>query len=207
MVSVWWHDTSAKVGNIKVKLAHRELFFDKTVKDASVETIAKAMKTVDLSITFLGEAKPKIKGAVRKYFKADDGATIRSIIAKLELVKGGFSSGKLVMKTDNSSSERLQSLGVDAGDVQYIEGYVRNASNGGKGQIHVSRDYVMNNRYQAVRTFIHEATHKFANTDDFDEQGYIFADGSDFRQPGITAAQCLNNADSYAYLCMACGYR
>jgi hypothetical protein len=207
MVSVWWHDTSAKVGDIKVKLAHRELFFDKSVKDASIETIAKSMKAVDLTITFLGEAKPKIKEAVRKYFKADDGATIRTIMAKLELVKGGFNSGKLVMKTDNSSSARLQSLGVDAGDVQYIEGYVRNGSNGTKGQIHVTRDYVLNNRYQAVRTFIHEATHKFADTDDFDEQGYIFADGSDFREPGITAAQCLNNADSYAYLCMACGYR
>jgi hypothetical protein len=91
---------------------------------------------------------------------------------------------------------------------------IRNVSMGAQcrwpwnaGDILVTRDHIMNNRFRTVRVLIHEATHKFAQTDDFDEQGYMWSAGSDFRAPGIPSARCLNNADSYAYFCMAGGHR
>ncbi len=103
-------------------------------------------------------------------------------------MKNGFG-----FKTDNTSKQRSMNVFGDAEDeVDLTEGYVRG---GDAGDIPVTRDY-MNNRFQAVRVLIHEATHKFAPTDDFDDQGYVFSDGSDFRAPLIVSAQCLNNADS-----------
>lgn len=205
MTKVWWHSSTAKIGTMTVRLKHRELFMSNEVKNASIDTIEKAIRAVKVTLALADDDKPKIKAAVMRYFKANDRATVLRAKAILELVQGGLTNGNLSLKTDNSSSGRLQSLGVDAGDVGLIEGYVRNGSGGSKGDIHVSRDYILNNRFQAVRTFIHEASHRFANTDDFDEKGYMEADGSDFREPGITAAQCLKNADSYAYFCMALG--
>ncbi len=205
---VAWFGTSGKGSFGKVRLKHRELFFGKAEEQASMQTVEKAYSTLQLTIGWLRHAEAqKLKDAIQLYFKSGASAIPR-IQPILELVQAGMTNGKLSLKTDNTSTSRfVNQFGVEADDVPYIEGYVRNGANGSKGDIHVTRDYIMNNRFQAVRTFIHEATHRFANTDDFGEQGYMHADGSDFRAPGITAEQCLNNADSYAYFCMAMGYR
>ncbi len=66
------------------------------------------------------------------------------------------------------------------------------------GNIHLHQSE-LNTPRSAVRTIIHEATHRYAGTGDFGEQGYT--DGSlslNFRQAGLTNAQALNNAESYA---------
>jgi hypothetical protein len=205
--SVLWFNKNKQASFGKIRLKHRELFFDSAAEAASLETVEKAYLTLRRTIGWLAHRDAnKLKTAMQLYFKSDtaEAGTVQGI---LEITINGINNGKLSLKTDNTSAHRFEkALGVDKGDVPYIEGYVRNGSGGKKGDIHVTRDYIMNNRYQAVRTFIHEATHRFANTDDFDEQGYMEADGSDFREPGITAAQCLRNADSYAYFCMAMGY-
>lgn len=205
---VAWFGTKGNTSFGKVRLKHRELFFGKAEERASIETLEKAHLTVRTTIGWLRHTEAnRLKDAMQRYFKSPATAVGR-VQPILELVMGGMTNGNLSLKTDNTSTSRFTgAFGVDAGDVPYIEGYVRNGSDGSKGDIHVTRDYIMNNRFQAVRTFIHEATHRFANTDDFGEQGYMHADGSDFREPGITAEQCLRNADSYAYFCMAMGYR
>jgi hypothetical protein len=205
---VAWFGGKQKASFGKVRLKHRELFFGKAEEKASMETVEKAYQAVQSTIGWLRhtEAK-KLRDAMNLYFKSAVSEVPR-VQSVLELVQGGMTGGKLSFKTDNTSASRSINYFGDAPDeVDLTEGYVRNRGDGTKGDIHVTRDYIMNNRFQAVRVFIHEATHRFANTDDFDEQGYMFADGSDFREPGITAAQCLNNADSYAYFCMAMGYR
>ncbi|TPG08169.1 hypothetical protein EAH88_10960 [Rhodanobacter glycinis] len=52
---------------------------------------------------------------------------------------------------------------------------------------------------QAVRFFIHECTHIYADTDDHSERGYGNNQGT-YRQPGLTPEEAPNNADTYAYL-------
>lgn len=206
--SVLWFGTGTKTSFGKVRLKHREVFFGNETQTASVETLEKAFSALQRTIGWLSHpTATKLQDAMTLYFKSgtDKTTTVQGI---LELTINGMRTGKLSLKTDNTTASRfVNEFGVDRGDVPNIEGYVRNGSDGSKGDIHVTRDYLMNNRFQAVRTFIHEATHRFASTNDFAEQGYMFANGSDFRQPGITATQCLNNADSYAYFCMAMGYR
>jgi hypothetical protein len=78
----------------------------------------------------------------------------------------------------------------------------------GKGQhighIHVSREKVENSPAYAMITYIHEATHRYAGTVDYGDSGYFFltqylTTGTvQWRAPGLTAAQALTNADSYA---------
>lgn len=205
---VAWFGTSKSASFGKVRLKHRELFLDKAAEKASLETVEKSFTTLKNTIGWLAHRDAnKVKQAMQLYFKSgtDKCGTVQAL---LEVVLNGMNNGKLTFKTDNTTAKRFTgAFGVDADDVPNIEGYVRNGSDGSKGAIHVTRDYIMNNRFQAVRVFIHEATHRFANTADFDEQGYMYADGSDFREDGIKADQCLNNADSYAYFCMALGYR
>jgi hypothetical protein len=83
------------------------------------------------------------------------------------------------------------------------------------GAAHIDRDYVVNptqnNGFQrGVLTFIHEASHRYAGTVDYGDEGYISAtqffagNGIHFRDENgdgsckITKAQLLTNADSYA---------
>lgn len=147
------------------------------------------------------QAQRKVIDCMKRYFKCQQKNTV---LSKVEIIQASMRNG-FNFKTDNTSKQRSMNVFGDAEDeVDLTEGYVRGMD---VGDIHVTRDYIMNNRFQAVRVLIHEASHKFCQTDDFDEQGYMKADGSDFRAPGITSAQCLNNADSYAYFCMALGYK
>ncbi|MCG8315541.1 MAG: hypothetical protein MI976_20215 [Pseudomonadales bacterium] len=68
-----------------------------------------------------------------------------------------------------------------------------------KGDIHMGSSTVKNNsQLNNAVLFIHEATHKYANTADFGEQGYTSSTGScSYRKPGLTTAQALMNADSF----------
>ncbi len=150
-----------------------------------------------------------MKDALALYFLLPGGVgghgEVQATRATLELVQNGMNNGKLSLKTDNSSSKRLQGFGVAAANIQDIEGCVREVGTAGVGDIHVKRDYIINNRRQAIRTFIHEATHRFANTKDFGESGYVEADGTAFRAAGLTKDQAIVNADSYPYFCMSLG--
>jgi hypothetical protein len=69
----------------------------------------------------------------------------------------------------------------------------------GMGEIHLDKNTVRTDMTMAVITYIHEATHRFSNTNDYADRGYFKSDGSSYIQPGLTWQQALNNADSYAY--------
>jgi hypothetical protein len=67
------------------------------------------------------------------------------------------------------------------------------------GEIHLDKNTIRTDMTMATITYIHEATHRFANTDDHGDRGYFRSDGSAYIQPGLTWQQALINADSYAY--------
>ena len=83
------------------------------------------------------------------------------------------------------------------------------------GHIHISRDKVQNSPAYAMVTYIHEATHRYAGTVDYGDKGYFFltdyitTGNVQWRDPGLTAAEALTNADSYALfvaeVCKAAG--
>ncbi len=126
------------------------------------------------------------------------------------------STVKAVLTTTSNSLRRPHGIKVRNDDDAY--GYV-NLSYGGRkhltngvaffdsdgdqihrmGEIHLDTTTIRNDMTMAVITYIHEATHRFSNTDDHGDQGYFRSDGSSFCMPGLTWQQALNNADSYAY--------
>jgi len=72
------------------------------------------------------------------------------------------------------------------------------------GEINVSNGLLDAEQKQAVTTFIHEATHRYANTQDFGEKGYS-NNGVVFNQPGLTTMEALANAESYGWFAYKVG--
>ena len=72
------------------------------------------------------------------------------------------------------------------------------------GEINVADKLLVGPRKQGVMTFIHEATHRYANTLDFGEEGYS-TDGVNFNQAGLTNAMALQNAESYGWFAYKVG--
>jgi len=185
-------------GGGQIRLKHRELFLTDKMKNATEKTVTDArFKVLTARARMAMSPLPAdVAAALTLYFKTGASASAgdtNAIIAVLELISNGINADV------NIKVSQINKTYLDPGERQSdTEGYVR----GTVGDIHVTPDYIKNNPFQAVRTFIHEASHRYADTDDFDEQGYIKADGSDFREAGISNADCLKNADSYAYFVM-----
>ena len=71
--------------------------------------------------------------------------------------------------------------------------------------IHIDKRDMLRNADLGVITLIHEATHRYANTWDHGLAGYRKEDDSDWRLPGLTVAEALHNADSYAHFTFRVG--
>lgn len=70
------------------------------------------------------------------------------------------------------------------------------------GDIHLDSDRLDTGPELSAKTLIHEATHKFASTTDFGERGYTDDVNGHFRANGLTHAEAMNNAESYARFVM-----
>lgn len=202
-----YHSSAVKVsdaGDIRIK--HKELFLSDKMKKATEQVVTDARWKVTRTVALLNLSplQDTVKANFSKYFKS--GATptsneLNDVKSILELIMNGINAD-VSIKVRKVNSSLLEPDEKDIKD--HVEGYVTTRG-GSKGDVHVVPSYIKSNSWQATRVFIHEASHKYADTLDYDEQGYIFADGSDFREPGIVADQCRKNADSYAYFCMAVG--
>jgi hypothetical protein len=202
-----YHSSTVKVsdaGNIRIK--HKELFLSDKMKKATEKVVTDARWKVTRTVALLNLSllQDTVKANFSKYFKS--GATptaneLNDVKSILELIMNGINADVSikVRKVNSSILKPNQKHLKDR-----VEGYVTRR-NGSKGDVHVVPSYVESNSWQATRVFIHEASHKYADTLDYGEKGYMFSDGSDFRQPGIVADQCRKNADSFAYFCMAVG--
>ena len=71
--------------------------------------------------------------------------------------------------------------------------------------IHIDKRDMLRNADLGVITLIHEATHKYANTLDYDDADDRIADFSYWLEPGLTTEQALNNAESYALFAFRVG--
>ena len=74
--------------------------------------------------------------------------------------------------------------------------------------IHIIKRDMLRNADLGVITLIHEATHKYAGTLDYDDADDRTADYfSYWLDPGLTTEQALNNAQSYALFAFRVGYK
>ena len=100
----------------------------------------------------------------------------------------------------------MQEHSVKVADLGRAEGYVSNyQGRGTQGDIHLNIKRIMSNDWgNLVITYMHEASHRFAQTKDHGAQGYIDGEGF-YKAPGLTPAQAAVNADSYAWFLWSSG--
>jgi hypothetical protein len=167
-----------------------------------------------------GAGAANIDALAGRYFKTGGALTTDQrnlVIAKLELVHNALNLSvnvKLHARVGSTGAVRYQggATGVARGIFEPGRNLgTRGADTVSRGDIRLQRsmfgggayDAAISNDDMAVLTFIHEATHKYASTADHGNDGYIHNDGQSFWANGLTMAQALNNADSYAWFCFA----
>ena len=160
------------------------------------ETATKAARNARLARYFLTDpAKP-------------DMSDVNKIYATLELVMNGINTKVNVKVAPDDGAYGY--VGLHGGAKGVIRGLFSRRHTfqkfGGKtyalGDIHIDRD-TLPDADLAIITFIHEASHKYAGTDDFDDRGYLENTGMAFEAPGLQKHEALKNADSYAWFCFA----
>jgi hypothetical protein len=133
------------------------------------------------------------------------------IRGNFDLVVGGIHDGDDVKDGIKDAFRHLKNGGGVGGAWKHIkfiregtEGWVGNR-NGSQGRIHLNSDVVRTySEGKIARVIVHEASHKYANTDDVDllndgtddGSGYKW-DGLKFNNKGYVGLE--NNADSYAW--------
>jgi hypothetical protein len=189
--------TKTKIGSDMVRLKHKSPWLAEGDAKKITVMVARARQMLSSTIAALNCGTVKSEFA-RTYFTAVPTAgEWQRIQAKLELIYGGLNTD-VTLKLGADSSEAPGRVGfvkqtgrwVGPGEIEWsYEGRT----------IHVSKKYMLRNEEGGVRTIIHEASHKYANTEDHDWRGYREADDSRWMDPGLTKAEALNNADSYAW--------
>lgn len=133
---------------------------------------------------------------------------LNTIYKTLELVKNGINA-KINVKVA-PDDDAYGYVGSKFGAAGALRGVfsprhnlgTRDGKTVSRGDIHVDQD-TLGDEDLMVITFIHEATHKYASAADHGKSGYLDNNGLTFDAPGLTKAQALKNADSYAWFCFA----
>lgn len=146
-----------------------------------------------------------------KYFLVDSGGPsseeFNTILAVLKLTHAGINNTGLSVKVFKSKDSTLgyvtSYLGDKAANQEHRTPGMWNKGDGTmkqavKGDIKLSVGGILQKQLLSAALFVHEATHKFANTADFGEKGYTDPGTGAFRKSGLVKEQALMNADSYA---------
>jgi hypothetical protein len=191
----------------KVRLKHRELFLSASLKEATEDTVSLARDKLRHALSLLNATPldPNVVAALRVYFmtamppSAAHLSVIRTVLGKTAHgISANFS-----IKLANPSASYWRKQGHTKAEIKKVAGYVSEYPGGEKGDIHVGPAVMKNvDLYRSVLYFIHEATHKYADTKDHDMRGYVKADGSGY--DGLMSPdECRCNADSYAWFVAA----
>jgi len=184
--------TTTRIGSSTIRLRHKGLWLAEGDANKITDMLAQARQMLSSTITavYNGAANEEF---ARTYFKTvPTAAEWKRIHANLELIFGGL------------NTDVTLKLGGDGAD-----GYVRASviwtgpgrcrlSHAGH-TIHVSKKSILADAERGIKIIIHEASHKYANTEDYDVRGYRLVDDRDWVADGLTKAEALNNADSYAH--------
>lgn len=164
----------------------------------SPTVVSKVGRIVTNAQGWLNQALPEIKSNMspgtsaafsRCFCKAPDPASVNTVKSVLSTIASNIKQPTAVkVRQDDSAYGYVKSY--YGGRRHLVNGMAFHDEDGDRvhrlGDIHLDRDTINNDMTMAVITFIHEATHRFANTDDHDDRGYFKSDGSDFCAPGLT---------------------
>ncbi len=199
---------------VRIKTKQGELGLSNLEKQAAAGVVSGARTVLQAVIAWLswpsGDAKVRRNRYMARYFLCDsarpDMGDVNTVLKTHELVTNGINTNfNLKVALDDDAHGYV---GFRTGFKGVMRGVFSSRHNLGKrngktvsrGDIHLDRD-ALDDRGLAIITLIHEASHKYASTADFGDSGYLEDDGVDFEAAGLTNAQALRNADSYAWFC------
>lgn len=114
------------------------------------------------------------------------------------LVKSVLS--KILAGITSEHSVKVADLGTSEG---YVSSYEHRAPGAQQGDIHINKRNLDGRNFGlSAITYIHEASHRFAQTHDHGKKGYCDGEGV-YKGEGLTAQEACNNADSYAWFVWA----
>lgn len=214
-----WESTARKINGKSVNIAHTKLtgaLSDQQISDAAaVVDASRTMVSNAVTLTEGAVWSDKLKAAAAACFLTDAGGPSeeerKAINKVLGMTKSGISGSTTIKVGSSADANGYVNLHRDWKHKLFLSHKVKSLQSGKSeyiGRAHVDRSYIENfsqeNRARAIITFIHESTHRYAGTVDFDDMGYVSAttylgNGTiRFREPGLTKANALINADSYA---------
>src|SRR5262245_3023508 len=177
--------------------------------------VTKAVEILDVCdrVTANYDKLPKqVNEVARNFFVLDDDLTqdqLLEIRAVLTLTRNGLANPNgLNLKFGNfpprSTGSTAGYVNVHSGKKAAVQSVVkrnwtrisRPTGTVYKGDIHINANKLGD--FGAEATLIHAATHKFADTKDFDERGYTYSNSpKQFRDEGLTTEEAFQNAESY----------
>jgi hypothetical protein len=155
-------------GETAVKLQHRHFTggLGGDTKQAVKQTVTESRVALDYVITRIAEGlTPDQLDLADTFFKVRSPGMLRwEVQPKFVLIRNGLSA-------DFTLNVSLNPTGLAAGlNPDHISGYVNSYSTGRKGKISVRESVIQGidggGKCAALRAFIHEASHKFADTKD-----------------------------------------
>ncbi len=205
----WYGSTTKQVGTSKVTVRQLKFNSDKVVvqRVCNIVKSARAWLVVTLPEVRTNPS-PGTEGDFRLCFNGASNAgflTVRAVLQNvlanldkdLSLKVGNFVDSENALGYASAYfSGRRERVG---GQIFYEDHDPAKTRISRYGDIHLDKRHVLNQPVKATITLIHEATHKFSNTDDHGARGYFNNDGTRFRARGLTYREALNNADSYAW--------
>lgn len=203
--------TKTNVAGQKVQLKHKGLTLAKADKTKITGQLSRGIACLDAALTATnGTLSAHTKEMAARYFLTSDsgptGAQLTKIREFLHLTYNGLKSETTFKLGGDGAFGFVVRSAVAAGtegSIAYPNG--KTYSRAGH-TIHVSKKRLLTRGDElAVVTFIHEASHKYANTFDHGDQGYRKHDDSGWDEPGLLVDQALVNADSYGYFAYRVG--
>jgi hypothetical protein len=218
-----WESTTKKCNyGSKINIAHTKLDggLSKEEIGRAGDAVEKSRNILITAVTLTGGAwTPEMNAAAAKCFLTGSAgpseAQKKEICRVLTMTKTGACGSTTIKVGSSADANGYVNLHKDMMHKVFMSSKVKSLQSGKTeyvGRAHVDRAYITNdtaeNRKRAILTFIHESTHRYAGTVDYDDQGYISAttylagNGIRFREPGLDTEKALTNADSYAVFAM-----
>ncbi len=194
-------NTTKTIPGQTIQLKHKGIWLSKSAGDTVVKYVlwARALLSTTIAAMSSGLSSDDKRFAERYFLtgpNGPDGGQRDTISRKLQLTYHGL------------VNDVTLKLGGDG-----AHGFVVQRGNN-FGALHVSKKTLLLGNELGVITLMHEASHKFALTEDGDagqsgpdseEMGYRRQADNDWWRAGLTQVLALNNADSYAYFAYRVG--
>jgi len=187
---------------LALTVKHRQFMLSDDRLTAAQEVVTKAGYWVIHALSLLNETPlaKDVKKALQRTFLtfSPNAEALKQIKDTLILVQYGICNpAGLNLKIAKYNPDRQLPPNVTANQVNgYVVPYDQNRTVW--GDIHLKATVLTGDRKTALVAFIHEASHKFASTADFGDKGYTRDSDGMFKEAGLTKAEALNNAESYA---------